>query len=129
MPDSLHLFFTTALPQFKPEDASELLLVEDDSSESQEGVPIPSGQLEYVTTLVSNYADLSLLHLAVNQWWLDWAGVAARLELVADDRSEMAQDPITRLEKLQTPNSWSINTAFVAFRPQSRTARPERPPA
>jgi hypothetical protein len=125
MPGSLHLFFTRELPDLEDEQAPELLLVEEHGGEFTEGEAIAPEQLEYVSTLVSNYDDLERLNAAVNEWWLAWAGVAPQLELIADAPERMAEDPRTRLGRLERANSWSINTVFVAYRRDSSAARAE----
>ena len=123
---SLHIFFTRALPEFEEEQRRDVLLVADE--DDGEDAKIAADELEYATTLVTTYDNLESLAYHVNQWWLDWAGAAVSLQLITDDPLRMAPNELERLAALRESarnEAWSINTAFVAFRPESRQAKAE----
>jgi hypothetical protein len=101
-----------------------MILVDTGFESLAEDQPVPSEDLEFVTTLVSNLANLSVLPEAVDRWWRDLTGVSARLELIADDRRLFAPHVLDRLARLDA-DTWSINSAFVGFRRGSPAARRE----
>jgi hypothetical protein len=118
---SLHLFFTRTIPRLGPD--AELFLFESETNPCAGG-PIEPDQLVYATTLVTTYGNLELIPAVINQWWLEYAGAEARVELLTDSPAAMSDDERSRLSELETPG-WSINDCFWVYRRDDAGAQRE----
>jgi hypothetical protein len=120
---TLHLFFTTALPEPEPEEAPRRFIITGFDDRPKD-VPLRSDEVEYVAVLASNFHDPIAVSEAVDEWWPDCAGAPANLELIANDLALISERDRQEIAGLES-ETLSFLTDFVGFERGSSDAREE----
>jgi hypothetical protein len=124
---SLHLFFTTAIPEgfLKPDpEYGRPKLIITGFDDRPRDVPLEPGEVEYVSVLASNFHDPIAACEAVDEWWPEYAGAPARLELIGDDLALISERDRMELAE-QESETLCFLTGFVGFERGSSDAREE----